>query len=230
VEQSFADADAAKALSLATVSTTLNEEVLSSLGGSAADALAGRSDPPAWIVPELPAEYGEIARKIEGLRQEARKYEQLADVLWRVGDPLTAAVRAVFEALEYTTVVPAPGTNYDLAVEIAPGQRLLVEVTGGTMPFDKRAAALGRAFRAIQEDAGPGDRVIIAANIPCDKPAQSRPDPPATPEALRLIQGLGANVVATPTLFGLWRFSLKDKASVRESIKRLHALDGGIFR
>ena len=75
-----------------------------------------------------------------------------------------------------------------------------------------------------------GDRVIIAANIPCDKPANARPDPPATPEALRLIQGLGANVVATPTLFGLWRFSLKDKGSVRESIKRLHALDGGIFR
>jgi hypothetical protein len=127
-------------------------------------------------------------------------------------------------------VTPAAGSNFDLAVEIAPGQRLLVEVLGAATPFDKRAPEVGRAFRAIQEDAAAGDRVILVANIPCDKPVQTRPDTQATPDALRLVQGLGANIVATPTLFGLWRFSLKDKKGARESLKRLHALDGGIFR
>ena len=213
------------------VSTTLNAEApTSTLESSHPAASPPRGEQPAWIAAELPPEYAEIARKIDDLRQEARKFERLADVLWCTGEPLKAAVRAVFEALDCTTVTPAAGSNFDLAVEVGPGQRLLAEVIAGPEPFDKRAPEVGRAFRAIQEDAGQGDRVILVANIPCDKPAQTRHDTQATPDALRLVQGLGANIIATPTLFGLWRFSLKDKAGARESLKRLHALDGGIFR
>ena len=216
---------------MAPVSSTLNAEPATSILESTAPAgLSSRNEQPDWIAAELPPEYADIARKIEDLRQEARKYERLADVLWCVGEPLKAAVRAVFEALDCTTVTPAAGSNFDLAVDIAPEQRLLIEVMGGTAPFDKRAPEVGRAFRAIQEDAGPADRVVLVANIPCDKPVQMRHDTQATPDAVRLVQGLGANIIATPTLFGLWRFSLKDKSGARESLRRLHALDGGFFR
>jgi len=45
-----------------------------------------------------------------------------------------------------------------------------------------------------------------------------------------LIQGLGANFVATSTLFGIWRYSLKDLAGARKSVVNLHTQDGGLFR
>jgi hypothetical protein len=215
------------------VSSTLNEERVPSPSDAAASPDGTRLAPhaqPAWIAAELPQEYADIARQIEDLRQRARSFERRADVLWCVGDPLRAAVREVFEALDCTTVTTAAGCSYDLAVDLGNGQRLLVEVIGGTAPFDKRAKEIGRALRAIQEDAGAGDRVVFVANIPCDKPIQQRHDPPATPDALRLIQGLGANVIASHTLFGLWRFSLKDMTSAKQSLRMLHALDGGIFR
>ena len=90
---------ARKALSWAAVSTTLNEEVLlSSVDAARPDPRPAGGEQPAWIIPELPPEYAEIARKIDDLRQEARKYERLADILWCVGEPLTAGVRAVFQS------------------------------------------------------------------------------------------------------------------------------------
>jgi hypothetical protein len=49
-------------------------------------------------------------------------------------------------------------------------------------------------------------------------------------DALRLIQGLGANFVTTATLFGIWRFSLQNLQEARKSVLSLHKLDGGIFR
>ena len=60
-------------------------------------------------------------------------------------------------------------------------------------------------------------------------PVSTRPDPVA-PDGLRIIQGVGANFIATPTLLGLWKYSLTDLASAKKSIHRLHAQDGGIYR
>jgi hypothetical protein len=190
----------------------------------------GPGEQPAWIAAELPPEYGEIARKIDALRQEARYYERLADILWCEGEPLKEAVRAVFDALEFKSVLPDASATYDLAIELEPQKRLLVQVVAGVSPFDKRSPEIVRALRVIQEEAGAGDRVVFVANIPCDKPTAMRQEVPATPDALRLIQGLGANLIATSTLFGLWRYSLQDRAAARKSIHLLHALDGGIFR
>lgn len=193
------------------------------------DRPAAVDEQPAWVAAELPPEYGEIARKIANLRHEARKYERFADVLWCKGQPLKLGVRDVFAALEFKTDLSDETANYDLAVELEPQRRLLVEVLAGVSPLDKRSPDIARALRAIQE-AGPGDRVVFAANIPCDKPVAMRQEVPAAPDALRLIQGLGANLVTTATLFGFWRYSLQDLAGARKSVHLLHALDGGIFR
>jgi len=115
-------------------------------------------------------------------------------------------------------------------IELEPPRRLFVEVVGGVLPLDKRSPDIARALRALQEDSGSADRVVFVCNIPSDKPAAARQEPPVSPEALRLIQGLGANVITTPTLYGLWRYSLKDMAGARKSVHLLHGLDGGIFR
>ena len=185
---------------------------------------------PAWVVEELPPEYGEIARKIAKLREEAHSYEKFAEVLWRRGQPLKLGVRDVFAALGFKTDLSNEAASYDLVVALDPQRRLLVEVLAGVSPFDKKSPDITRALRAIQEDAGPGDRVVFVANIPCDKPVAMRQEVPAAPDALRLIQGLGVNLVATSTLFGFWRYSLQDLAGARTSVDRLHALDGGIFK
>lgn len=217
-------------------STVLDEEPQGTLTDesaqeSAFDPMVGRhEEPPAWVAAELPAEHAEITRKIANLREEARKYERFAELLWRTGEPLIHGVRDVFSALGFRTDLAGETASYDLAVELDPGRRLLVEVLGGVSPLDKKAPEIARALRAIQQDAGPGDRVVFVVNIPCDCPVQLRQQAPATPDALRLIQGIGANLVATSTLFGFWRYSLQDSAGARKSVTLLHSLDGGMFR
>ena len=53
---------------------------------------------------------------------------------------------------------------------------------------------------------------------------------PVSVEAMRLIQGLGANFVPTSALFGIWKASLVDALQARNSVMRLHSMDGGIYR
>ena len=193
-------------------------------------AFAPEHAQPAWVAEELPPEYAEIARKIANLRKEARKYEKFTEVLWRTGTPLRVAVREIFSALDLRAELADEGKNYDLAVELEPQGRLIVGVLGDSSPLEKKSPDIVRALRAIQEDSGPGDRVVLVANVDSDKPVVKRQQPLASPEALRLIQGLGANLVATSTLFGLWRQSLRDPAAARNSARLLHELDGGIFK
>jgi hypothetical protein len=49
------------------------------------------------------------------------------------------------------------------------------------------------------------------------------------PEALNLLQRLGANVVTGPTVFALWMLSLDDRDRARKLVERLHEQDGGVF-
>jgi len=196
----------------------------------AAPRLTADDVQPSWVTAEMPPEYLEIEQQIEKLRQDARQFERFGDLLWRVGEPLTAAVRDAFVAMAFQVTTPAGNENYDLMIELEPPRRLFVEVIGGVLPLDKRSPDIARALRALQEDSAAADRVVFVCNIPSDRPANARQEQPVSAEALRLIQGLGANVITTPTLYGLWRYSLKDLAGARKSIHLLHGLDGGIFR
>lgn len=185
---------------------------------------------PSWVVAELPKQYGEIARQIEELKAEARKYEQYADVLWQTGRPLVEAVRDIFAALQFEAQVMNGEATYDVVVDVDGGRRLLLEVVGGPEAIGKKSPQIAKVLQAIQDDAGAKDRVVMVANAFCGTPPASRRQEPAEPEALRLIQGLGANLVATTTLFGLWRYSLEDLDGARRSVGKLHELDGGVFR
>ncbi len=185
---------------------------------------------PAWVVNELPPQYAEVANQIAALQQEADKYELVAAVLWRSGPPLVRAVRDLFTSLQFETEVMDAGSSYDLRVHLDGGRRMLVEVVGSTDIVNRKSPIMSQILRALQEDVAEQDRVIVAANAQCDTPLAGRRQEPATSDALRLIQGFGANFVATATLFGIWRYSLKDMAAARKSVTNLHTLDGGIFR
>ena len=167
---------------------------------------------PGWVTGELPAQYADLASQIAALQDEARKYENVAAVLWRTGMSLTLAVRDLFTALQFESELMETGASYDLRVHLEGGRRLLIEVVGCGDAVDRKSPHIAQILRALQEDAGSQDRVVIAANAHCEMPLASRRQEPVTADALRLIQGLGANFVATSTLFGIWRYSLKDLA------------------
>jgi hypothetical protein len=193
-------------------------------------ATMGSAAQPEWVTGELPAQYADVARQIAALKAQAQQYEGVAGVLWQTGPALTSAVRELFVALGFETDVQEPGSNYDLRVDLGSDRRLLVEVVGGSDLIDRRSSQIAQILRALQEDAGEKDRVVLAANLFAEMPITSRPDEQVTVDALRLISGLGANFVPTSTLFGLWKSSLQDPAHAKRSVMNLYAMDGGIFR
>jgi hypothetical protein len=193
-------------------------------------AMTGSAGQPGWVTGELPAQYADLASQIAALQDEARKYENVAAVLWRTGMSLTLAVRDLFTALQLETELMENGASYDLRVHLDGGRRLLVEVVGSSDAVDRKSPHIAQILRALQDDAGTQDRVVVIANAYCETPLSARRQEPVTPDALRLIQGLGANFVATSTLFGIWRYSLKDLAGARKSVVNLHTQDGGLFR
>jgi hypothetical protein len=183
---------------------------------------------PPWLKAELPPQYAELANKIAAIQAEARKYEDIAGVVWQTDKPLVTAVRNLFTAMRFEAEVKE-GASYDVSVQVETGRRLLIVVAASKESIQRKSPQIGQILRVLQEDAGPHDRVVLAANAFCETPVPSRQDPVA-PDGLRLIQGMGANFVATPTLLGLWKYSLTDLESAKKSILRLHAQDGGIFR
>ena len=183
---------------------------------------------PTWVTPELPPQYAELANKIAAIQAEARKYEDIAGVIWQTGKPLVTAVRNLFAAMQFQAEAKE-GANYDVEVMVETGRRLLLVVAGSREGIQRKSPQIGQVVHVLQEDAGTNDRVVLVANTFCEMPVSSRPDA-VTPDGLRLIQGVGANFIATPTLLGLWKYSLTDLASAKKSIHRLHAQDGGIYR
>jgi hypothetical protein len=185
---------------------------------------------PEWVISELPPQCAEIARQIAELRQKAATFERAAAVLWQTGPELLAALSDLFTALEFK-VEPAGGEmSYDLKITLDDSRAMLVQVVSGHERIDRRAHVLARVLRALQDATGDRDRVVLATNLFPDMPLEKRPDEQVAPDAMRLIQGLGANVVPTRTLFGIWKSSLDDAGQARKRIANLHAMDGGIFR
>ena len=191
---------------------------------------AGSDEQPPWVTDELPPQCAEIAKQIVALKERAREFEGVASVLWQTGPALLASVRELFSALQLETEPMNGNSNYDLRVNLEGGRRLLVEVVSANEPIDRRSPHISRVLRALQEDASDNDRVIIAANVFPALPVAARHADPVTTDAMRLIQGLGANFVPTSALFGLWKSSLQDMTKAKKSIFNLYSMDGGIFR
>ena len=97
---------------------------------------------------------------------------------------------------------------------------------------DATIAALNRALAAV-----PPERVrlhVCWGNYEgphtCDVPLEARKKDLVSPDAVKLMQRVGANIVATSTLFGIWRYSLSNLDAARQSVTKLYSHDGGFFK
>jgi hypothetical protein len=70
--------------------------------------------------------------------------------------------------------------------------------------------------------------VVLVANADAGARLSDRPDP-VMPDALKVVQRMGLNVLETSTLFRLWRLSMENQGKARTLLERLHAQDGGPF-
>ena len=191
---------------------------------------AASGDPRAWVIAELPPAYQEIAVKIAALRKDAQKYEEIAGVLWQVGRPLAVGVRNVFTALQYEATLVEHETGHGVRVQLGGERRMVVEVAGSTEAIDRKSPAITELLRILQNEVGDRDRLVLALNSWCELPLEARKNELITPDALKLAQRVGANVVATSTLFGLWKYSLTDPEAARQSVMKLYSHDGGLFK
>ena len=191
---------------------------------------AENTDPRAWVTAELPPAYAEIAGKIAALREEAQKYEEIAGVLWQVGRPLAVGVRDIFSALKYDATLAERESGYNVRVDLGGERRLIVEVAGSEEAIDRKSPAITELLRLLQNDLGDHDRLVLAVNSWCALPLEARKKDLVTPDAVKLVQRVAANIVATSTLFGIWRYSLTNLDAARQSVMKLYSHDGGFFK
>jgi hypothetical protein len=189
-----------------------------------------RREPLAWVTAELPPAYAEIASKIAALREDAQKYEEIAGVLWQVGRPLAVGVRDLFTALRYEATLTEHESGYNVRVHLGGERRLVVEIAGSTESIDRKAPAITELLRILQNEVSDQDRLVLAANSWCELPLDARKNDLVAPEAVKLLQRVGANIVATSTLFGIWKYSLTNLDAARQSVMKLYSHDGGFFK
>lgn len=179
---------------------------------------------PDWVVALMPPGYANRLAEIQRLTAELRAMDRFASLLLETGPSLEATTREAFAAMRFEVETAAGG---HISVKLDQRRRLLVHAaeTAGTLA--KKDPALERAFQLITQVAGKDDRVVILAAGDTSAPPADRPTP-VTPEALELLERLGVNVVATPTLFALWSVSLQDQGRARTYLERLHGQNGGL--
>ncbi len=181
---------------------------------------------PSWVTAEMPPGYQNRLFEIQRLSADLHAMDLIGRVLWESGDPLREAVAAIVGALE-CEVEAEPGTAGSIVAKLGPSRRLLLVVSGASTPIEKTNGELAQAFQAVQF-ASAGDRVVLVAGNDRAVPPGERPDP-IVREALEMLERMGVNVVATATVFRLWRLSLEDKPKARKALDHLHAQDGGVF-
>ena len=120
-----------------------------------------------------------------------------------------------------------PSVASGLAVKLDAG-RLLLHVAPSGAIIKKRSPELAHVFQMLQESAEDGDRVVLVANSDPALPPADRTEG-IEPEAVLFLRRMGANFLASASVFRLWSLSLFDQERARGYVGRLHAQDGGIF-
>ena len=185
-------------------------------------------DAPDWVVAEMPPGYQNRVAEIRRLSEELQEMSRFAKLLWAIGPELRASVRDVFTALKMeATLMDAP-SDLALAVKLEGKRHLLLLVSAAEGTIDKKSAEIAQVFKMLHEVAGEHDRVVLVTNgdrmhQPADR-AES-----LTPEALKMLQRLGANCITAPTLFKMWSLAGQDVDRARKYVERLHEQDGGAF-
>lgn len=184
------------------------------------------AETPDWVVAEMPPGYQTRMAEIQRLSEDLHAMDEIARVLWQTGEPLKHAVRALVATLK-CEVESAPGADGPIAVKLDTTRRLLLHVAGPSGAIQKTSEDLANAFQILQF-ADDRDRVVLVANADAGARLSDRPDP-VMPDALKVVQRMGLNVLETSTLFRLWRLSMENQGKARTLLERLHAQDGGPF-
>ena len=183
---------------------------------------------PDWFVAEMPPGYQNRVAEIQRLSVELRALEQCGRLLWSVGDALTDAVYHAFATLGFETqLIPGPPFA-SVQVTLEGRVRLLLHGSATKGVIQKNGVELAHVFQMLHERAEDTDRVVLVTNSdPRVRPAERTES--IGPQALNLLQRLGANVLPGPTLFALWSQSVDAEDRARRYAERLHQQDGGTF-
>jgi hypothetical protein len=183
---------------------------------------------PDWLVAEMPPGYHNRLFELRRLSEEVRAMERFGHLLWQVGPDLTEAVLDGFAALGFETGrVTGPTFGY-VTVKLDPRRRLLLFISATTDVIQKKGTEVAHVFEMLHEHAEETDRVVLVTNAdPVARPSERSAT--VGPEALNLLQRLGANVLPGPTLFALWMLSFEDRERAHKLVERLHEQDGGVF-
>jgi hypothetical protein len=182
---------------------------------------------PDWVPAEMPPGYHTRLLEIERLTADLRAMDPFGRLLWAAGPSLTEAVCDTFLALKFdAALMPEPAAS-GITVKLNRG-RLLLHVAPGAGIIRKKSPELAQVFQMMQEFAGDADRVVLVANSdPATHPADRAEG--IEPDAAGFLRRMGANFVASTTLFRLWMLFLQDQVRAHDYVERLHAQDGGIF-
>jgi hypothetical protein len=185
------------------------------------------SMPPDWVTAEMPPGYHNRLAEIQRLSEDLRVMDPFGRLLWASGTPLVEAVRDAFLAMRFeAALIPGPASS-GVLVKLDAG-RLLLHVAPAAGIIRKKSPQLAHVFQMLHESAEDADRVVLVANSdPSTRPADRTEG--IEPDAVSFLQRMGANFLASPTIFGLWRLWLHDQERARDYVVRLHAQDGGIF-
>jgi hypothetical protein len=182
---------------------------------------------PDWVVGEMPPGYHTRLAEIQRLSEDLHAMDPFGRLLWEAGPRLTEAVRDVFVALRFEAVL-MPGHAASGVLVKLDARRLLLHVAATEDIIKKKSEELAHVFQMLHESAEDSDRVVLVANNDLMTRPADRTDG-IEPEALSFLRRMGANFLASPTLFRLWTVALHDQERARGYVERLHALDGGIF-
>jgi hypothetical protein len=182
---------------------------------------------PDWVPAEMPPGYRTRLEEIQRLSADLQAMDPFARLLWAAGPPLTDAVRDAVLALGFeAALTPGPAAS-GIIVKLSAG-RLLLHVAPDAGIIRKKSPELAHVFQMMQELAEDADRVVLVANSdPATRPADRAEG--IEPDAVAFLRRMGANFLASSTLFRLWMLSLHDQKRARDHVERLHAQDGGIF-
>ena len=183
-------------------------------------------DAPDWVLAEMPSGYQNRVVEIRRLSAELEDMGRFGRLLWAIGPELRTSVIEFFGALRLGTEPVGP--NGAVAVALESQRRLLVHISSAESTIDKQSTEVAQVFAMIHQMAGEHDRVVLVTNGDrMQAPANRAPH--VAPDALKLLQRLGANVVAAPTLFKLWTVAGTNPDQARRLVTRMHEQDGGLF-
>lgn len=183
---------------------------------------------PEWMAAEMPPGYRTRLLEIQRLSADLHAMDAIGQVLWGTGEPLREALARVFGELKCEVDAGAGAdAGRPITVHLDESRRLLLLVSDAPGPIDKTGEGITRAFQAVQF-AQDGDCVVFVAHTQAAAPPAERADA-VLPDALALLERMGVVVVATATIFRLWRLSLEDPLKARKALDRLHEQDGGLF-